>query len=334
MSKAEAGEQLAETPDPYGAYPRLSPEQIEALEAHGTRRETTAGEVIFRAGDKSYDFVVVLQGLVAIVEPDHGAERLIAVHGAGRFLGELNLLTGETVVRVRGRARAGRGPRRAGRAAARARRRGSRVRRSDPARVHHPPLDPDRPPYRAADRRLPPLARHAAAARVRRAQPAAAQLDRPRGVSGRRDAAARAGRRRRRDAGGDLVRRKGAAQSDERRARPSWSDCRSRRARGQPATCSIVGVGPGRARRRRVRRRRRGSTRSSSTLSRRAGRRGRRRGSRTTSASPPASREPSSPSVRRIQAEKFGARHRGLRAGARRSLRRDGHYVIAPRRRR
>ena len=96
-STAEAGEHLAETPDPYGAYPRLDPEQIEALEARGTRRETSAWEVIFRAGDKSYDFVVVLQGLVAIVEHDHGAERLIAAHGAGRFLGELNLLTGETV---------------------------------------------------------------------------------------------------------------------------------------------------------------------------------------------------------------------------------------------
>jgi thioredoxin reductase (NADPH) len=93
---ATGRDQLAETPDPYGAYPRLSPEHIEALEALGERRSTSAGEVIFRAGDTSCDFVVVLQGLVAIVEHDHGAERLIAAHGAGRFLGELNLLTGET----------------------------------------------------------------------------------------------------------------------------------------------------------------------------------------------------------------------------------------------
>jgi thioredoxin reductase (NADPH) len=89
--------QLAESPDPYGAYPRLSAEQIEALEAQGERRTTSEGEVIFRAGDASYDLVVVLEGLVAIVESDHGAERLIAAHGSGRFLGELNLLTGEAV---------------------------------------------------------------------------------------------------------------------------------------------------------------------------------------------------------------------------------------------
>jgi thioredoxin reductase (NADPH) len=95
MSIADTGEQLAETPDPYGAYPRLSPEQIEELEGRGTRRATSAGDIIFRAGDMSHDFVVVLQGMVAIVEDDHGAERLIAAHGPGRFLGELNLLTGE-----------------------------------------------------------------------------------------------------------------------------------------------------------------------------------------------------------------------------------------------
>jgi thioredoxin reductase (NADPH) len=90
-------DELAETPDPYGAYPRLSPHQMSALEAQGERRGTSPGDVIFQAGDKSYDFVVVLKGLVAIVERWHGAERLIAAHGPGRFLGELNLLTGETV---------------------------------------------------------------------------------------------------------------------------------------------------------------------------------------------------------------------------------------------
>jgi thioredoxin reductase (NADPH) len=97
MSTTDAGEHLAETADPYGAYPRLDPQQIEALTAHGTRRATTVGEVLFRAGDRGNDFVVVLHGMVAIVEHDRGAERLIAAHGPGRFLGELNLLTGERV---------------------------------------------------------------------------------------------------------------------------------------------------------------------------------------------------------------------------------------------
>ena len=113
-------EHLAETPDPYGAYPRLTPSR-----SRRSRRAARAGDR-GRRGDlpgrrPSYDFVVVLQGLVAIVEHDHGVERVIAAHGAGRFLGELNLLTGETVVRFGDRARAGRDPRRAGGTAARAR---------------------------------------------------------------------------------------------------------------------------------------------------------------------------------------------------------------------
>lgn len=88
----------AETPDVQGAFPRLSAEQISALESAGTRRATHVGDVLFREGDLTCDFVVVVWGTVAIVE-DYGGdeERVIGVHGPGRFLGELNLLTGEAV---------------------------------------------------------------------------------------------------------------------------------------------------------------------------------------------------------------------------------------------
>jgi thioredoxin reductase (NADPH) len=87
---------LEETPDLHGAYPRLGAAQIEALARHGERRPTREGDVLFRQGDVHYDFFAVLAGKVAIVEDDGGhGERLIAVHGPGRFLGELSLLTGE-----------------------------------------------------------------------------------------------------------------------------------------------------------------------------------------------------------------------------------------------
>src|SRR5690349_17339278 len=81
----------AETPDVQGAFPRLSAEQISALESAGTRRATHVGDVLFREGDLTCDFVVVVWGTVAIVE-DYGGdeERVIGVHGPGRFLGELN----------------------------------------------------------------------------------------------------------------------------------------------------------------------------------------------------------------------------------------------------
>jgi thioredoxin reductase (NADPH) len=90
-------ERLAETPDRYGAFPRLSEAQIEALAAQGYRRGTQPGEVLFREGDPRCDFFVVLGGRVAIVAGYGGDQELIGVHGPGRFLGELNLLTGQAV---------------------------------------------------------------------------------------------------------------------------------------------------------------------------------------------------------------------------------------------
>jgi thioredoxin reductase (NADPH) len=89
---------ISETPDLHGADPRLSLQQIEALSRHGERRRTKAGEVLFREGDPTCDFFVVLEGLVEVVEGSGGERRLIAVHGPGRFLGELNMLTGQAVL--------------------------------------------------------------------------------------------------------------------------------------------------------------------------------------------------------------------------------------------
>ena len=56
-----------------------------------------AGEYLFREGDATYDFYVVLSGAVEIVVRSDGEERVITRHGPGRFLGELNLLTGQRV---------------------------------------------------------------------------------------------------------------------------------------------------------------------------------------------------------------------------------------------
>jgi thioredoxin reductase (NADPH) len=87
---------VQETPDLQGAYPRLGDAQIAALTALGQRRTVQQGEILFAEGDRNCEFFVVLAGYVAVVEgrgtPE---ERIISVHGRGRFLGELNLLTGE-----------------------------------------------------------------------------------------------------------------------------------------------------------------------------------------------------------------------------------------------
>ena len=90
---------LEETPDTLGAYPRLSEQQIGMLGAQGARRSAQPGEVLFHDGDKWTDFFVILAGQVAIIEA-YGCpeEQLIAVHGPGRFLGELSLLTGQAAL--------------------------------------------------------------------------------------------------------------------------------------------------------------------------------------------------------------------------------------------
>jgi thioredoxin reductase (NADPH) len=53
MTTMPASASQGETPDVHGAYPRLSPEQIEALAALGERRETQAGDVRYAAGETS-----------------------------------------------------------------------------------------------------------------------------------------------------------------------------------------------------------------------------------------------------------------------------------------
>jgi thioredoxin reductase (NADPH) len=95
---ASDAQTLEETPDLYGAFPRLTDAQIEALQARGARRRTEQGEVLYRSGDATCDFFVILDGKVAVVEGEDSGEQPIAVHGPGRFLGELGLLTGQAVL--------------------------------------------------------------------------------------------------------------------------------------------------------------------------------------------------------------------------------------------
>ncbi|MCG5218138.1 FAD-dependent oxidoreductase [Streptosporangium soli] len=85
----------SETPDLYGAYPRLSEEQISPLSKCGECRAVSPGDILFREGEPTREFIVVLRGKVAMIEAYGDRQRTIAVHGPGRFLGELSLLTGQ-----------------------------------------------------------------------------------------------------------------------------------------------------------------------------------------------------------------------------------------------
>ncbi len=78
-----------------GAFPALSAAELAEIAAFGSERQTAAGELLFEAGEASYDLFVVLEGEVEVVRTD-GAEAIVIVaYGRSGFVGELNLLTGQ-----------------------------------------------------------------------------------------------------------------------------------------------------------------------------------------------------------------------------------------------
>ena len=76
------------------ASPPLSPSQLARLAEHGEERTASVGDVLFRVGDQSYPLIAILEGEVAILD---AADNEIVRHGESKFLGEMNLLTGQTV---------------------------------------------------------------------------------------------------------------------------------------------------------------------------------------------------------------------------------------------
>ncbi len=76
------------------AAPQLAAADIALIGDLGTRRQVVPGEYLYREGDLTYDFYVVVTAEIDIVVAVDGGERIVAHHGPGRFLGELNMLSG------------------------------------------------------------------------------------------------------------------------------------------------------------------------------------------------------------------------------------------------
>ncbi|HEV7535531.1 MAG TPA: FAD-dependent oxidoreductase [Acidimicrobiia bacterium] len=77
--------------------PILDAAQLAVLAGFGQRRPVAVGDVLYAEGDPAYDFYVLLSGVVEITGRFDGEDVVVATHGSGRFLGELNLLTGQRV---------------------------------------------------------------------------------------------------------------------------------------------------------------------------------------------------------------------------------------------
>jgi thioredoxin reductase (NADPH) len=72
----------------------LSSSQLATLARHGEERSAEVGEKLFEIGDETYPFIAILEGEAAVLD---AAGNEIVRHGASGFLGEMNLLSGQTV---------------------------------------------------------------------------------------------------------------------------------------------------------------------------------------------------------------------------------------------
>ncbi len=110
MSSPGTESQVAETPDTLGAYPRLTPLQLQTLSEVGTTVPVSEGQVLARAGEPLGSFFAVIEGLLLVDGDDSGPDRSdeeprgpdaggagarVEVHGPGRFVGDIGLLEGE-----------------------------------------------------------------------------------------------------------------------------------------------------------------------------------------------------------------------------------------------
>jgi thioredoxin reductase (NADPH) len=82
------------SPPPVPSTRALSSSQLETLAEHGEERRAEVDEVLFEIGDETYPFIAILEGEAAVLD---GAGNEIVRHSAPGFLGEMNLLSGQTV---------------------------------------------------------------------------------------------------------------------------------------------------------------------------------------------------------------------------------------------
>lgn len=79
------------------SYPLLTVEQLATLRSYGEEQTVSVGDLLYHVGEPITDLVLVDSGTIDVVSEAtaESPEVLITRHRAGRFLGELNVLTGQ-----------------------------------------------------------------------------------------------------------------------------------------------------------------------------------------------------------------------------------------------
>ncbi|HEV2529416.1 MAG TPA: FAD-dependent oxidoreductase [Thermomicrobiales bacterium] len=90
---------MTKTPNEFlqQAFEPLADRELEILRSCGTERPTAPGQVLFQSGDRDYPLFVVQAGRLRIIDRSFGLDRVLRESGPGEFMGELGLLTGQTV---------------------------------------------------------------------------------------------------------------------------------------------------------------------------------------------------------------------------------------------
>ena len=83
---------------PADALATLDAWALSELSRLGSERTVSVGDELFRAGDESYDFYVLLEGAVDIIRTDLEGDTLLTTYTAGHFLGELGMITGQRIL--------------------------------------------------------------------------------------------------------------------------------------------------------------------------------------------------------------------------------------------
>jgi thioredoxin reductase (NADPH) len=77
------------------AFPVLSASELEELGAFGAERPVSPGDLLFQAGEASFDLFVIVEGGAEVVASGGEEDVVVAEFEPGMFVGELNLLTGQ-----------------------------------------------------------------------------------------------------------------------------------------------------------------------------------------------------------------------------------------------
>jgi len=77
------------------AFPTLTEEQIDRIRPLGAVRPVSKGDILFKPGDTAVPFYLLLSGRMEIVQPTIDGERMIALHEAGEFTGEMSMISGQ-----------------------------------------------------------------------------------------------------------------------------------------------------------------------------------------------------------------------------------------------